>query len=168
MESGARLGQYEIAAKLGEGAMGEVYRARDTRLGRDVAIKTLPAEFARSPDRRRRFEQEWRSAAALAHANIVALYDAGDQDGVSYIVSELVEGEPLRDLIRRGPVPVRKALDLAAQIADGLSAAHAAGVVHRDLKPENIMVTRDGRAKILSISAWRAISRMPVPRLEPP
>ena len=116
MESGARLGQYEIAAKLGEGAMGEVYRAHDTRLGRDVAIKILPAEFAQSPDRRRRFEQEWRAAAALAHANIVALYDAGDHDGVSYIVSELVEGEPLRDLIRRGPVPLRKTLDLAAQM----------------------------------------------------
>lgn len=155
MESGARLGQYEIAAKLGEGAMGEVYRAHDTRLGRDVAIKILPAEFAQSPDRRRRFEQEWRAAAALAHANIVALYDAGDHDGVSYIVSELVEGEPLRDLIRRGPVPLRKTLDLAAQIADGLSAAHAAGVVHRDLKPENIMVTRDGRAKILDFGLAR-------------
>ncbi len=155
LESGTRLGQYEIAAKLGEGAMGEVYRAHDTRLGRDIAIKILPAEFAQSPDRRRRFEQEWRAAAALSHANIVALYDAGDQDGVSYIASELVEGEPLRDLIGRGPVPVRKALDLAAQIADGLSAAHSAGVVHRDLKPENIMVTRDGRAKILDFGLAR-------------
>ncbi len=155
MESGARLGQYEIAAKLGEGAMGEVYRAHDTRLGRDVAIKILPAEFAQSPDRRRRFEQEWRAAAALSHANIVALYDAGEQDGVSYIVSELVEGELLRDLIRRGPVPIRKTLDLAAQIADGLSAAHSVGVVHRDLKPENIMVTRDGRAKILDFGLAR-------------
>jgi len=155
LESGARLGQYEIAAKLGEGAMGEVYRARDTRLGRDVAIKILPAEFAQNADRRRRFEQEWRSAAALAHANIVALYDAGDDQGVSYIVSELVEGELLRELIRRGPVPLRKTIDLAAQIADGLSAAHAAGVVHRDLKPENIMVTRDGRAKILDFGLAR-------------
>ena len=155
MESGARLGQYEISAKLGEGAMGEVYRAHDTRLGRDVAVKILPREFAQSPERRRRFEQEWRSAAALTHANIVALYDAGEQDGVAYIVSELVEGEPLRDLIRRGPVPVRRALDLAAQIADGLSAAHAAGIVHRDLKPENIMVTRDGRAKILDFGLAR-------------
>ena len=155
MESGARLGPYEVAAKLGEGGMGEVYRAHDTRLGRDVALKILPAEFAQSAERRRRFEQEWRSAAALAHANIVALYDAGDQDGVAYIVSELVDGELLRDLIRRGPVPVRKALDLAAQMADGLSAAHAAGVVHRDLKPENVMVTRDGRAKILDFGLAR-------------
>ncbi|MGB9454753.1 MAG: protein kinase [Bryobacteraceae bacterium] len=155
MESGARFAHYEIATKLGEGAMGEVYRARDTRLGRDVAIKILPAEFSQSPDRRRRFEQEWRSAAALAHANIVALYDAGDQDGVSYIVSELVEGESLRDLIRRGPLPLRKALDLGAQIADGLCAAHAAGIVHRDLKPENIMVTRDGWAKILDFGLAR-------------
>ena len=161
LESGARLGQYEIAAKLGEGAMGEVYRARDTRLGRDVALKILPAEFAQNADRRRRFEQEWRSAASLAHANIVALYDAGDQDGVSYIASELVDGESLRDQIRRGPVPVRRTLDLAAQIADGLSAAHAAGVVHRDLKPENIMVTRDGRAKILDFGLARYQPRSP-------
>ena len=155
LESGARLGPYEIAAKLGEGAMGEVYRAHDTRLGRDVALKILPAEYAQSADRRRRFEQEWRSAATLAHANIVTLYDAGDQDGVSYIASELVEGELLRDAIRRGPIPLRKTLELAAQIADGLSAAHAGGVVHRDLKPENIMVTRDGRAKILDFGLAR-------------
>jgi len=155
LDSGTRLGHYEITAKLGEGAMGEVYRAHDTRLGRDVAIKILPSEFAQSAERRRRFEQEWRSAAALAHANIVALYDAGEDQGVAYIVSELIDGELLRDLIRRGPIAVRRALDLAAQIADGLSSAHAAGVVHRDLKPENIMVTRDGRAKILDFGLAR-------------
>jgi Tol biopolymer transport system component len=134
--------------------MGEVYRAHDSRLGRDVALKILPAEFASNPDRRRRFEQESRAASALNHPNIVTVYDVGDQDGVSYIVSELVEGESLRDLIDRGPVPLRKAVDLGAQIADGLAAAHAAGVVHRDLKPENVMLTgpasgSPSRAKIL-------------------
>jgi serine/threonine protein kinase len=120
--------------------MGEVYRARDSRLGRAVALKILPAECAFNPDRRRRFEQESRIASALSHPNIVTVYDVGDQDGVSYIVSELVEGESLRDLTDRGPVPLRKAIDLGAQIAEGLAAAHAAGVVHRDLKPENVML----------------------------
>jgi serine/threonine protein kinase len=135
--------------------MGEVYRARDTRLGREVALKILPAEFAANPDRRHRFEQESRSASALNHPNIVAVYDAGEEQGVSYIVSELVDGESLRDLIGRGPLPVRKALELAAQLADGLAAAHAAGVVHRDMKPENVMLTRDGRAKILDFGLAR-------------
>jgi len=135
--------------------MGEVYRARDSRLGRDVALKILPAEFASNPDRRRRFEQESRAASSLSHPNIVAVYDVGDQDGVSYIVSELVEGESLRDLIERGPVPLRKAIDLGAQIAEGLATAHAAGVVHRDLKPENVMLTRDFRAKILDFGLAR-------------
>lgn len=135
--------------------MGEVYRARDTRLGREVALKILPAEFAQNPDRRRRFEQESRAASALNHPNIVSVYDAGEEQGVSYIVSELVDGESLRDLICRGPLPVRKALELAAQLADGLAAAHAAGVVHRDMKPENVMLTRDGRAKILDFGLAR-------------
>jgi serine/threonine protein kinase len=135
--------------------MGQVYRARDGRLGREVAVKVLPGEFAANPERRRRFEQESRAAGALNHPNIVAVYDVGEQDGVSYIVSELVEGESLREVIHRGPVPARKALDLAAQIADGLSAAHAAGIVHRDLKPENVMLTRDGRPKILDFGLAR-------------
>jgi serine/threonine protein kinase len=135
--------------------MGEVFRARDARLGRDVAIKTLPAAFADSPERRRRFEQEARAAGALSHPNIVAVYDAGEQGDLAYIVSELVEGESLRDLIRRGPAPVRKVIDLAAQIAEGLSAAHAAGIVHRDLKPENVMLSREGRAKILDFGLAR-------------
>jgi Tol biopolymer transport system component/tRNA A-37 threonylcarbamoyl transferase component Bud32 len=155
LNPGARLGAYEVLARLGAGAMGEVYRAHDSRLGRDVALKILPAEFARDPDRRRRFEQESRAASALSHPNIVAVYDVGDQDGVSYIVSELVDGESLRDLIERGPVPLRKTIDIGAQIADGLAAAHAASVVHRDLKPENVMLTRDGRPKILDFGLAR-------------
>src|ERR1039458_3927055 len=124
LQPGARLGAYEVVSRLGAGAMGEVYRARDSRLGRDVALNILPAEFASNADWRRRFEQESRAASALP-PNIVNVYDVGDQDGVSYIVSELVEGESLRDLIDRGPVPLRKAIDLGAQIADGLAAAHA-------------------------------------------
>jgi Tol biopolymer transport system component len=135
--------------------MGEVYRARDSRLGRDVAIKILTAEFASDPDRRRRFEQESRAASALSHPNIVTVYDVGDQDGISYMVSELVQGDSLRDLIDRGPVPLRKTIEIGTQIAGGLAAAHAAGVVHRDLKPENVMLTREGRPKILDFGLAR-------------
>jgi serine/threonine protein kinase/Tol biopolymer transport system component len=155
LTNGARLGAYEVIGRLGAGAMGEVYRARDTRLGRDVALKILPLEFAENADRRRRFEQEARAASALNHPNIVSVYDAGSEDGAFYMVCELVEGESLRDLIRRGPLPLRRALDLGAQIADGLGVAHAAGIVHRDLKPENVMLTRDGRAKILDFGLAR-------------
>ena len=160
LNPGARLGAYEVVSRLGAGAMGEVYRARDSRLGRDVALKILPAQFASDPGRRRRFEQESRAASALSHPNIVTVYDVGGQDGVSYIVSELVDGESLRDLIDRGPVPLRKTIDIAAQIADGLAAAHAAGIVHRDLKPENVMLTGPasgypGRPKILDFGLAR-------------
>ncbi len=146
---GRTLGSYQIVEKLGEGGMGEVWRARDTRLGRFVAIKVLPADLARDPDRRQRFEAEARAVGALNHPNIVAVYDVGQDGDQSYMVSELVEGESLRMLVRRGPLSPRKLTDLASQIAEGLAAAHSAGVVHRDLKPENIMVARDGRAKIL-------------------
>jgi Tol biopolymer transport system component len=129
--------------------MGEVYRARDTRLGREVALKVLPAAMAFDPGRRTRFEQEARAAAALNHPNIVGLHDVGETEGVFYIVSELVPGEPLAALLERGPLPNKKLLDLAVQIADGMAAAHAARITHRDLKPANIMVTPEGRAKIL-------------------
>ncbi|HUI55250.1 MAG TPA: protein kinase [Bryobacteraceae bacterium] len=155
LNPGARLGAYEVVNRLGAGAMGEVYRARDTRLGREVALKILPAEFAESADRRRRFEQESRAASALNHPNIVTVHDVGDQDGVLYIALELVDGESLRALIERGPVPARKAMDIGAQIADGLASAHAAGITHRDLKPENVMLTKDGRAKILDFGLAR-------------
>ena len=144
-----RLGPYEIVARLGAGAMGEVYRARDTRLGRDVAIKILPADVSGDPGRRARFEQEARAVAALNHPNILGLYDIGSEDGVSYIVTEFVAGETLAALLERGPLAVRKLLDIAVQIADGMAAAHAARITHRDLKPLNIMVGGDGRVKIL-------------------
>jgi Tol biopolymer transport system component len=149
------LGPYEILAPLGAGGMGEVYRARDRRLNREVAVKILLAEVAGDSDRRARFEREARTVAALNHPNIVALFEVGSADGVAYTVSELVDGEPLRALIARGPMPVRRAVDLATQIADGMAAAHAAGIVHRDLKPENVMVTRDGRVKILDFGLAR-------------
>jgi serine/threonine protein kinase len=147
--AGTRLGPYEIVAPLGAGGMGEVYRARDTRLGREIALKVLPDDVAADPTRRQRFEQEARAASALNHPNILAIYDFGSENGMVYMVSELVDGESLRNGIDRGPLNVRKFLDIAVQFADGLAAAHAGGIVHRDLKPENVMVAREGRVKIL-------------------
>jgi serine/threonine protein kinase/Tol biopolymer transport system component len=144
-----RLGNYDILDKLGEGGMGEVYRARDSRLNRSVAVKILPQDVANDPTRRARFEQEARALGALNHPTIVAVYDTGEQDGQAYIVSELVDGESLRTVIDRGRLPLRKLLDMAMQIADALAAAHSVGIVHRDLKPENVMVTGDGRVKVL-------------------
>jgi len=149
LQPGARLGPYEIVSLLGAGGMGEVYRARDPRLGRDVAIKVLPAAFSTSVDRLHRFEQEARAAAALAHPNILAVYDIGTADVAPFIVSELLEGETLRDRLRAGPVGVRKAIQLALPIAHGLAAAHEKGIIHRDLKPENVFITSDNRVKIL-------------------
>ncbi len=146
---GATLGPYQIVAPIGAGGMGEVFRARDTRLGREVAVKVLPGGAAADPERRARFEQEARSASALNHPNIVTLLDIGDSDGVSFIAMELVEGRTLRELVGSGPLAARKTLDLAAQLADGLAKAHGAGIVHRDLKPENVMVSKDGFVKIL-------------------
>jgi eukaryotic-like serine/threonine-protein kinase len=151
----SRLGPYEIKSTLGAGGMGEVYRARDTRLNRDVAIKVLREDDAASAGSRSRFEREARAIAALNHPNIVAVYDFGVEAGQQYIVSELVEGESLRALLPGKPVPIRKLLDIATQVTDGLAAAHAAGVVHRDLKPENIMLARDGRVKILDFGLAR-------------
>jgi Tol biopolymer transport system component len=147
--TGARLGPYEIVAPLGAGGMGEVYRARDTRLGRDVAVKVLPAGFSADQERLSRFEQEARAAAALNHPNILAVHDIGQHDGAPFIVSELLEGETLRERMNAGALPVRKAVEYAVQVAHGLAAAHEKGIVHRDLKPENIFVTSDSRVKIL-------------------
>ena len=149
LTSGSKLGPYEIQSPLGAGGMGEVYRARDARLNRDVAIKILPASFSADPDRLQRFAQESRAAAALNHPNILSIFDIGEEHGAPYVVSELLEGETLRDRLRDSAIPSRKTIDYARQIASGLAAAHEKGIVHRDLKPENIFITQDGRAKIL-------------------
>ena len=154
-DSGRSIGPYQLQGKLGAGGMGEVYKALDTRVGRQVALKILPDSLARDQERRRRFEQEARLSAALNHPNIMAIYDVGLDQHPPYIVAELVPGESLRALIGKGPIPVRKAVDIAAQIATGLAAAHAAGIVHRDLKPENVMVTPDGTVKVLDFGVAR-------------
>src|SRR6266852_1239929 len=150
LTSGTKLGPYELSGAIGAGGMGEVYRARDPRLNREVAIKVLPAAFSDDRQRLHRFEQEALAVAALNHPNILAVYDIGRQDdGSPSIVSELLDGESLRERLRSGPLSLRKAVDYALQTARGLAAAHDKGIVHRDLKPENIFVTRDGRVKLL-------------------
>jgi serine/threonine protein kinase len=152
LTTGTRLGPYEVVAALGAGGMGEVYRARDTRLGRDVAIKVLPQEIAGDADRLRRFEQEARAAAALNHPCILALYDVGAEGGVSYIVTELLEGRSLGQVLRSERLSVSRVVELSVQVADGLAAAHALNIVHRDVKPDNLFVTSEGRTKILDSS----------------
>src|SRR5262245_36507813 len=154
LTAGTRLGAYEIQTPLGAGGMGIVYRARDGRLNRDVAIKVLAEGFSADPERLRRFEHEARAAAALNHPNILAVYDVGREQndgatGAPYIVSECLYGATLRERLAEGPLAVRHALDYAGQVAQGLRAAHDKGIVHRDLKPENLFVTTDGRVKIL-------------------
>ena len=149
LAAGTKLGQYEILSPLGAGSMGEVYRARDARLGREVAIKVLPELVSLDPDRLQRFEVEARAAAALSHPNILAVYQMGNYAGVPYLVTELLEGRTLTETLRRVPLPLRKAIDFGIQIAQGLAAAHEKGIVHRDLKPDNLFVTKDGRVKIL-------------------
>jgi Tol biopolymer transport system component len=149
IKTGSRIGAYEIVALIGAGGMGEVYRARDAALGRDVAIKVLPALFSHDEERLRRFVQEAQAAAALNHPNILAIHQVGQHEGAPFIVSELLDGESLRDRLAEGALPARKALDYAVQTARGLAAAHDKGIVHRDLKPDNLFVTTDGRVKIL-------------------
>ncbi len=146
---GTKLGPYEIVAPLGAGGMGEVYRARDTRLGRDIAIKVLPASFSKDPERLHRFEQEARATSALNHPNILAIYDIGQSGDSPYVVSELLEGETMGERLRSGAVSQRKSIEYAVQMARGLAAAHEKGIVHRDLKPENLFITREDRVKIL-------------------
>jgi len=157
LPTGSRLGPYEILAPLGAGGMGEVYRARDARLGRDVALKVLPEELSQDRDRLSRFEQEARSASALNHPNIVTVHDIGRADSISYIAMELVEGRTLRELSAAGPLSVRRVLALAVQVAEGLAKAHVAGIVHRDLKPENVMVSKDGFVKILDFGLAKLV-----------
>jgi serine/threonine protein kinase len=159
LNSGSRLGRYEILGALGAGGMGEVYRARDERLGRDVAIKVLREESTADPDLQRRFAIEARSASALNHPNILTVHDVGMEQNIPYIVSELVDGEPLGSLIARGKIPIRRVLDIAIQVADGLAAAHQAGIVHRDLKPANIMLTKAGSAKVLDFGLAKAVPK---------
>src|SRR5689334_8274141 len=146
---GSKIGPYEILGLIGAGGMGEVYRARDARLGRDVAVKVLPASFSSDHDRLQRFAQEARAAAALNHPNILSIFDIGEDTGAPYVVSELLEGETLRQKLQSGPLTLRKASEAATQMANGLAAAHEKGIVHRDLKPENLFLTADGRLKIL-------------------
>ncbi len=159
--TGQLLGHYRVLEKIGSGGMGEVYRATDDRLGRDVAIKILQASLATDSDRLRRFEQEARAAAALNHPNIVAVYDVGMHEGSPYIVSELLEGHTLREHLLRGPLSRRQAADFGLQIANGLAAAHDKHIIHRDLKPENLFITRDGRMKILDFG----IAKLTAPEL---
>src|SRR5579872_4824097 len=168
LEKGSRLDHYEILAPLGAGGMGEVYRAQDTSLAREVAIKILPPAYSADPDRLRRFTQEAQAAAALNHPNILAIYQTGQQDELTYIVSELLQGETLRERMREGPLPVRKSLEYALQVAQGLAAAHDKGIVHRDLKPENIFITGDGRIKILDFGLAKLIATSPAAQLEAP
>jgi eukaryotic-like serine/threonine-protein kinase len=158
LSPGARLGPYEIVSPLGAGAMGEVYRARDPRLGRDVAIKVLPPGFAADSDRLRRFEAEARAVAALNHPNVIAVYDVGSDAGRPFLVTELLQGETLRGRLLEGPLPPRLAIELAVQIARGLAAAHDTGIVHRDLKPENVFVARDRRVKILDFGLAKQVA----------
>ena len=159
LTSGTKVEPYEIVSLLGAGGMGEVYRARDARLGRDVALKILPESFAQTPDRLHRFEQEARAVAALNHPNILAVFDIGRHNGSPFLVSELLEGENLRALLDRGALPQRKTIEYGVQIAHGLAAAHEKGIVHRDLKPDNIFVTKDGRIKILDFGLAKLAQR---------
>ena len=155
LSPGVRLGPYEIVAPLGAGGMGEVYRARDTRLGRDVAVKVLPAHLVQDPDAVARFEREARAVAALSHPHVLALYDIGTEQGIVYAVTELLEGETLRECLERTRIGWHRAVTIAVQAADGLAAAHARGIVHRDLKPGNIFITASGQAKILDFGLAR-------------
>ncbi|HEX9424870.1 MAG TPA: serine/threonine-protein kinase, partial [Pyrinomonadaceae bacterium] len=149
IQPGTRLGRYEIQSLIGEGGMGQVYRAADTALARAVAIKILPPDLARASDRVKRFEVEAKAAGALNHPNILAIYDAGTHNDAPYVVSELLEGETLRERLKTTTLPLHKSIDYSVQIARGLSAAHAKGIIHRDIKPENLFITKDGHVKIL-------------------
>src|SRR3972149_5653053 len=157
------LGPYEILAALGAGGMGEVYRAKDTRLDREVAIKVLPERLANDADALARFEREAKAVAALSHPNILAIYDVGSQNEGSYVVTALLEGETLRERLHRSAISWRQAVEITVNVADGLSAAHAKGVIHRDLKPENLFITTAGHVKILDFGLARVAPGAAVP-----
>ena len=158
LTSGTKLRQYEIVEPIGAGAMGEVYRARDQKLGRQVAIKILPPEIAADAGRLRRFEQEARAASALNHPNIVTIYEIGEHEGTPYIAMEYVEGETLREILAAGPLPTDKLVRYATQMAEGLAKAHQAKIVHRDLKPANVIVSKDGYIKILDFGLAKLLA----------
>jgi eukaryotic-like serine/threonine-protein kinase len=160
LSPGTKLGPYEIQSPLGAGGMGEVYRARDTRLDRSVAVKILPAHLADKPEAGERFEREARTISSLNHSNICQLHDVGTQDGLRFLVMELLEGETLAERLRRGPLPLDQVLRYGAEIARGLQAAHRCGVVHRDLKPGNIMLTESG-AKLMDFGLAKGVSPAP-------
>jgi eukaryotic-like serine/threonine-protein kinase len=157
LPAGFRVGPYEIVSLLGSGGMGDVYRSRDTVLGREVALKILPAEFTNDASRLSRFQQEARLASSLNHPNIVTIYGVGTHDGISYIAMELVTGKTVAELLKDGPLPLDKAVSIAAQAADAMAKAHAAGIVHRDLKPQNLMLNEDGLVKILDFGLSKAV-----------
>src|SRR5499433_2041801 len=161
VDVGTRLGSLEITALLGKGGMGEVYRARDTKLKRDVAIKILPDEFSRDADRLSRFQREAEVLASLNHPNIGAIYDLEEVNGSRFLVLELVEGETLAERIARGPIPIGEALEIAKQICDALEAAHERGIIHRDLKPANVKITPDGKVKVLDFGLAKPIENAP-------
>jgi serine/threonine protein kinase len=164
--AGGRLGPYEILAPLGKGGMGEVYKARDPRLGRVVALKVLPAEFAADPERLRRFEHETRVLSGLNHPHIVTVFEVGHDDSTTYMVMELVEGKSLHSVLSSGPLPFKKLADVATQIAMGLAAAHRAGVIHRDVKPSNVMVAKDGFVKLVDFGLAK-LSPLEAPQVAP-
>jgi serine/threonine protein kinase len=158
LTAGTRLGPYEVIAAIGAGGMGEVYRARDTRLKRDVALKVLPDRFSRDPARLARFQREAELLAALNHSNIAAVYGLESADGVNSIAMELVDGPTLAESLARGPLPLRDTLNIARQVADALEGAHSKGVVHRDLKPSNLKVTADGKVKVLDFGLAKMLA----------
>jgi eukaryotic-like serine/threonine-protein kinase len=162
LRAGSRLGPYEVVALIGAGGMGEVYRARDLRLERDVAVKVLPERLSGNPATLERFKREAKAVAALSHPNIMALYDVGRAEGVDFVVAELLEGETLRSRLSRGALPWPKAAEIGVSIAQGLAAAHAKGIIHRDLKPDNVFLTSGGHVKILDFGLARLSP--PVPR----
>ena len=161
LTAGTRLGPYEITAQIGAGGMGEVYKARDTKLDRSVAIKILPASLARDPDRLARFEREAKTLASLNHPNIAIIHGFEETDGIKALVMELVEGPTLADRIAQSPIPLDEALPIAKQIAEALETAHDQGVIHRDLKPANIKITPDGRVKVLDFGLAKAFEAYP-------
>jgi serine/threonine protein kinase len=161
VDVGTRLGSLEITALLGRGGMGEVYRARDTKLKREVAIKFLPDEFSRDPSRVSRFQREAEVLAALNHPNIAAIYDVQEAGETRFLVLELVEGETLAERIQRGPIPVEDALDIATHMCEALEAAHEKGIVHRDLKPANVKITPEGKVKVLDFGLAKAVEVAP-------